>query len=334
MKKALKILGWVVAVIVVLVIAVGIWMYFRANAYYDQRWSPHAVSFAVPFPLSADELTALRQERLAAGAPKTDPLAGVDLQALARDRAMERGRHLIETRLGCNTCHGEDFGGRVVIDSPMVGYWAAPNITMGDGSVVKAFGVKEWDYAVRHGIRHDLRSSSMPSNEFLNLSDHELSDVILYIHSRPPVNRRMDPVRIGPLFAFMVVTDRDSSLVAFAVDHQRAHAVEPPLTAPTVELGKHIAQVCTSCHGPTFSGGSMHGDPNMPVVANLTPHETGLKEWTEQDFFTALRKGKRKDGSEISMTMPWLAYGQMSDTELKALWAYLQTLQPREKGNH
>jgi hypothetical protein len=30
--------------------------------------------------------------------------------------------------------------------------------------------------------------------------------------------------------------------------------------------------------------------------------------------------------------MPWKAYGQMSDAELKAIWAYLQTVPAVEKG--
>lgn len=70
----------------------------------------------------------------------------------------------------------------------------------------------------------------------------------------------------------------------------------------------------------------------MPIVANLTPHESGLKGWTEEDFIRALREGKRKDGSAISEYMPWKAYGQMSDAELKAIWAYLQTVPAAEKG--
>jgi hypothetical protein len=32
--------------------------------------------------------------------------------------------------------------------------------------------------------------------------------------------------------------------------------------------------------------------------------------------------------------MPWKAYGQMKDVELKALWTYLQTVPPMAKGNH
>jgi hypothetical protein len=87
-------------------------------------------------------------------------------------------------------------------------------------------------------------------------------------------------------------------------------------------------------HGPQLSGGKLAGDPDMPIVANLTPHETGLKSWSEGDFIRALREGKRKDGTAISKMMPWQSYGQMTDTELKAVWAYLRTVPAVEKGNH
>ena len=43
---------------------------------------------------------------------------------------------------------------------------------------------------------------------------------------------------------------------------------------------------------------------------------------------------KSQSGIKNKLMMPWKAYGQMSDTELKAVWAYLQTVPPREKGNH
>jgi mono/diheme cytochrome c family protein len=136
------------------------------------------------------------------------------------------------------------------------------------------------------------------------------------------------------VFAFAVATDRDDNLVTFKLDHQKVHPVEPPAEAPTAELGRHIAQVCSTCHGANLSGGKLASDPTMPEAANLTPHETGLKGWTEADFFRALREGKRKDGTAVANAVPWRAYGLMSDTELKALWAYLQTLPPLEKGSH
>src|SRR4029079_1840934 len=99
------------------------------------------------------------------------------------------------------------------------GYWAAPNVTSGSGGLPRNFSAADWDRAVRHGVRHTGQSSSMPSIEFLNLSDHELSDIVAYGRSLPPVDRELKSIRIGPLFSFIVAFGADS-LVAFAIDHE------------------------------------------------------------------------------------------------------------------
>jgi hypothetical protein len=46
-----------------------------------------------------------------------------------------------------------------------------------------------------------------------------------------------------------------------------------------------------------------------------------------------MRTGIRPDGSKIDEQMPWKDIGQMDDTELRALYAYLRTLTPRQYGN-
>ena len=333
MKRALKYAAWTLAAVVVVALAAYFWAYQLATKRYETQWNVHTVDFPIPFPLREEDIAALRTERVAAGASANEPLAGVDLQALALERAIRRGQHLVESRTGCNDCHGKDLGGAKIIDIVFVGHWVAPNLTSGEGSVTRGFTASDWDRAVRHGVRHNGQSSSMPVVEFVNLSDHELSDIVAYIRSRPPVNRDMGSVRLGPVFAYLVATD-PKMLGAFSIDHMKPHAVEPPAEAASVELGRHIVQVCRGCHGENLSGGKLAGDPDMPIVANLTPHETGLKSWNESDFIRALREGKRKDGTDISRRMPWQAYGRMTDTELKAVWAYLQSVPPREKGNH
>jgi mono/diheme cytochrome c family protein len=331
MRKLFKILIWIVAGVVILALGALAAARVIAGRKYNTHWNTHEVSFPVPFPLTPAELETLKAERLAAGAPAADPLAGVDLRAAALARAVRRGEHLVRTRVGCQGCHGPDLGGKVLIDQTLIGYWAAPNLTAGAGSVTRDFTALDWDRAIRHGVRRTGQSSSMPSVEFVNLSDRELSDIVAYVQSRPPVDRTQKAIGIGPLFSFVVAFNPDI-LLAFAIDHHKPHAVEPPVEAASVELGEHIAQVCKGCHGPNLSGGKVAGDPNMPVVANITPHETGLKGWTEADFIRSLREGKRKDGTDILPQMPWKAYGQMSDVELKALWAYLETVPPVEKG--
>lgn len=73
-------------------------------------------------------------------------------------------------------------------------------------------------------------------------------------------------------------------------------------------------------HGPDLTGGG--GPP--PGAPNITP--AGIGEWSEADFFTALRHGKRPDGSAISAAMPWIWTSQMTGDEIRALWLYLKNV--------
>ena len=67
-------------------------------------------------------------------------------------------------------------------------------------------------------------------------------------------------------------------------------------------------------------------------ASNLTPdNETGLGEWTEKMFIEAMRTGHHQGDTsnrKIFPPMPTKHYGQMNDTDLKAIWAYLKTIKP------
>lgn len=69
------------------------------------------------------------------------------------------------------------------------------------------------------------------------------------------------------------------------------------------------------------------GPWGVSFTANLTPdRETGLGLWSEQDFVLTLREGRHVGrGRPLLPPMP-PAYGQMTDADLKAMYAYLQTL--------
>ena len=331
MKKFLKGMGWTLAALAAVAVAGYALASWVTNSRYERRWAAHEASFPIPFPLTDAETAALRDERLAAGAAEDDPLAGVDLQAVALERAVARGRQMIASRVGCAACHRPDFGGGPVVDEPMVGRWIAPNLTTGQGSITIDYTAADWDHAVRHGLRRGGRTSTMPSIDFVNLSDRELSDIVAYIRSMPPVDRDPGKVAFGPVLKVVLALDK-SAMLAFSVDHDQPHAAEPPPAAANAEFGEHLVQVCRGCHGVNLSGGKIQGDPNMPIVANLTPHASGLKGWSGADFARALREGKRPDGSDISPYMPWRAYANLGDVEIQAMWAYLQTLAPVEKG--
>lgn len=77
---------------------------------------------------------------------------------------------------------------------------------------------------------------------------------------------------------------------------------------------------------------SWAGPWGVSFAMNLTPDkETGLGEWTEEAFIQALRTGKHQgqpDGRNILPPMPWQGFAQMTDSDLKAVWAYLRSLPP------
>lgn len=74
------------------------------------------------------------------------------------------------------------------------------------------------------------------------------------------------------------------------------------------------------------------GPWGVSFAVNLTPDpNTGLRSgvWTEELFIKAMRTGKHMGRArDILPPMPWQMYGQLSDEDLKAIWAYLGTVPP------
>lgn len=238
---------------------------------------------------------------------------------------LERGRYLAHHVMGCVECHGDDLGGKVVVDAPPMGLIAAPNLT-GDLSDAA------WVLAVRHGVAADGRPLVlMPSEDYQGFSDDDLAALIAYVRSQPKVERVMPPVSLGPL-GRLLVANGELRLACEHVDHT---ATPPSVTpGPTAEYGRVLGTVCTGCHGPTLSGGPIPGvPPDWPAARNLTPDaETGIGRWTEADFVRAMREGKRPDGAAIDERMPWPAYSQLSADDLRALWLFLRAVEARPAG--
>ena len=63
-------------------------------------------------------------------------------------------------------------------------------------------------------------------------------------------------------------------------------------------------------------------------AANITPdRETGLGAWTEQQFMDTIRNGRHQGrGRQLLPPMPWQNYAQMTDADLKAVFAYLRSI--------
>ena len=104
-----------------------------------------------------------------------------------------------------------------------------------------------------------------------------------------------------------------------------------------IEHGRYLATLadCTACHtkkdgSRPFAGGRPIETPfGIIVSANITPDlETGIGNWTDEEFDNAVRRGIRPDGSRLFPAMPYTAYTKMSRDDVKAIRAYLATLSP------
>ena len=265
-------------------------------------------------------------------------LTSISIPATDDLLALEKGKHLATAVLKCTECHGDHFGGKTMLNEPStIGVLAGSNLTTGKGGIGKSYTTEDWIRAIRYGLAPDRHALMvMPSNGFYHLSDGDLGAIVAYIKSQPPVDSDSIPTKsLGPLGRALFVFGVLPLFPADEIDRSVERRETPP-PGVTVEYGKHLAEMsgCTECHGPQLSGGKIPGaPPDFPPSTNITPDKaTGIGNWTEADFYKALRTGRRPDGTEINPIMPWKYIGQMTDDELRAIYMYIQTFPARAEG--
>lgn len=139
----------------------------------------------------------------------------------------------------------------------------------------------------------------------------------------------------------------------------------PSTLRSRVERGRYLVMTsaCNDCHSPKIDAqltpdperplsgrpmttlppsqgeGEIHasldltawsGPWGMSFAANLTPDpETGIgKRYTEASFLQTIRTGKKPEGEPLLPPMPWPVYRNMTDEDLRAIYAYLRTIKP------
>jgi cytochrome c553 len=235
---------------------------------------------------------------------------------------------------GCTDCHGRNLEGGVSMDNPAMGQVYSPNLTSGEGGLAKDYTDKDWVRAIRHGVgKRGNPLLIMPSSDYYYMSDRDLGDLLAYIKQVPPVSNRTGKTSPGPILR-MLLANGTVKMSADVISHE-APRPRSPAPSVTIEYGKYLAVGCTGCHGKGYSGGKIKdGDPSWSPAKNITPDkDTGIGNWTKEDFYIALRDGLSKDGRELDPAMP-RAFGKMTNDELDALWLYLQSVSPKPYGNY
>lgn len=242
--------------------------------------------------------------------------------ALPGDEAsLARGAHL--AAVYCADCHGEDYGGTVLIDDPAFATLPASNLTRGRGGVGARYAVADWIRAVRHGVGADGRALAvMPSEYYANLGRDDLAAIVAHLAQVPPVDRELPGRRFGPVGRTLTGAGPLRAMFpAHRIDHGAPFAPAPAPGA-TPEYGGYLARTfgCAACHGESFAGGPTHGEPDI-LAPNLTPGGA-LAAWSEEQFRVQART---RQGEH----MPWKALAKMTDEELAALWRYFAALPAR-----
>jgi mono/diheme cytochrome c family protein len=106
--------------------------------------------------------------------------------------------------------------------------------------------------------------------------------------------------------------------------------------ASAVERGAYLARAadCMVCHttrgGQEYAGGLAFRLPFGTLYStNITPEkETGIGNYSDQDFLNALHRGTRRDGARLYPAMPYVSYTTMTDADALAIKAYLFSLPP------
>ena len=229
---------------------------------------------------------------------------------------------------GCADCHDNDLGGKLLIDGMPFARVAGANLTAGrEGGGLTD---EQFEQAVRHGIGADGRALFvMPSAEYIYLSDQDVADILAYIRTLPAVQRDLPARKFGPVGRAMTVAGKVKFQPDLIALDPNARHLEKPSGDDPVQLGHYLTRMCTGCHGPELAGAPPM-DPASPPGANLTP-AGNLNDWTFAEFQNVFATGRTPEGKKLDpMVMPWKVIGQATQSELAAIWAYLQTLEPKQ----
>jgi len=253
---------------------------------------------------------------------------------------LARGEYLAEGLLRCFTCHSErDWNapsalpieatkGAGAMYSVDPDTWiTAPNLTPDDETGIGTWTDDMLARAIREGVGHDGRvlHPAMDYGSFRRISDEDLASVIVFLRSRPPAH--------NPLPATVLPMEQQQEFAA------RLSPITEPVPARDLtdpwERGRYLVLLgnCEGCHTSWYSlrnpgllggGNPIERGEKIAFSTNITPHTSGMA-YPAEAFIQVIRTGK---GGTLSPMMPWTVFQHLTDADLTAMHAFLQTMHP------
>ncbi|SNS79181.1 Cytochrome c, mono- and diheme variants [Noviherbaspirillum humi] len=124
-------------------------------------------------------------------------------------------------------------------------------------------------------------------------------------------------------------------------DDTGSTASSAPIQGDAFARGAYLVRAgnCMGCHtargGGSYAGGRAVQTPFGAVYStNLTPDaQTGLGNWTPDDFWRALHNGKSRDGRLLYPAFPYPNYTRVSREDADAMFAFLRSIEPVKQEN-
>ena len=246
----------------------------------------------------------------------------------------------------CSKCHLDPatgkLSGQLVADVPPIfGEIHSRNITND-----KENGIGKWTdgqilYLLRTGIRIDGRFTPVYMPKFVHLSDEDISSVVAYLRSDDPWVQASSSPNVECKPSWMT---KFLCFVAFKPIPYPEKAIPEPDKTNKLAFGKYLTTgkyECYQCHSKDFAkndiinpeksegffgGGNALLTREGKVIhsANITmDKETGIGNWTEDQFKNALKSGITPHGTTRYPMDPWTL---LTDEETSAIFAYLKTV--------
>ncbi len=228
---------------------------------------------------------------------------------------LANGEHLARTR-GCHGCHGEQLQGEA---HDWGGTAVAPNLAL----LARQQSPAIFERALRHGIGHDGRALySMPSYNFIRLTDADVAAIIAYLRHSPVVTIALPKPSLAWQARWGLATGADMAVApVVAMVPQLSWQQNPD---PAVRRGEYLAMTsCNECHGLTLRGDDPFNDPagGPPDLALVASYDRG-------DFMRLMRTGKAAGNRELHLmsAVARSRFVHWTDAEVDDLYAFLQAM--------
>lgn len=266
-----------------------------------------------------------------------------DIQIEADSTRIARGAKIVKGT--CTFCHQGNEGrldGKKLMDEPAFGKIFSSNITSHPESGIGNYSDGELVRLLRTGIKSNDKLVVPMMAKMPHLSDEDVYSIIAYLRSDVPELAPSATARPEPEMGFV---GKALFRLVFKPLPMPESPIPQPDKTDRVAYGKYLmtdAMECANCHSASFdtynivhpeqSEGFLGGGNLVEISGlgkmlspNITMHpEKGIGRMSVEEFVQIVKYRQYPGGRELNPIMP--NYASYSDDDIRAVWEYIQTV--------